>query len=310
MAITAAMVKELREMTGVGMLECKKALQEVDGDMEKAVEYLREKGLAASAKKAARIAAEGIVAAHINQEGNIGCLVEVNSESDFVAKNAVFQEYVAQVAEQVVDCGAANLEELMGQTWKFDTSVTVEQALSQKIAVIGEKLSIRRFEKFALGQPGVLVSYIHGGGRIGVLLEVACDNPTAEVAEMAKNICMQIAALKPEFIATEDVSEEFKAKEMEILTQQAMNDPKNAGKKPEIIQKMIGGRLNKELKEFCLLEQPYVKETDMTVKAYIQSIAKAVNAPIKLVRFSRYETGEGLAKKEENYAEEVAKLMN
>ena len=308
MAITAAMVKELREMTGVGMLECKKALQEVEGDMDKAVEYLREKGLAASAKKASRIAAEGVVTARINPEGNIGCLVEVNSESDFVAKNAVFQEYVAQVAEQVTDCGAATVEEMLAQPWKFDTSVTVEQALSQKIAVIGEKLSIRRFEKFVLGEPGLLVSYIHGGGRIGVLLEVACEKASEEVSEMAKNICMQIAALKPEFLAVEDVSEEFKAKETEILTQQAMNDPKNAGKKPEIIQKMIAGRLHKELKEFCLLEQPYVKETDMTVGAYVQSVAKAVGAPIKLVRFSRYETGEGLAKKEENYAEEVAKL--
>ena len=308
MAITAAMVKELREMTGVGMLECKKALQEVEGDMDKAVEYLREKGLAASAKKASRIAAEGVVTARINPEGNIGCLVEVNSESDFVAKNAVFQEYVAQVAEQVTDCGATTVEEMLAQPWKFDTSVTVEQALSQKIAVIGEKLSIRRFEKFVLGEPGLLVSYIHGGGRIGVLLEVACEKASEEVSEMAKNICMQIAALKPEFLAVEDVSEEFKAKETEILTQQAMNDPKNAGKKPEIIQKMIAGRLHKELKEFCLLEQPYVKETDMTVGTYVQSVAKAVGAPIKLVRFSRYETGEGLAKKEENYAEEVAKL--
>lgn len=308
-AITAGMVKELREMTGVGMLDCKKALQETDGDMEKAVEFLREKGLAASAKKAGRIAAEGIVRAHITPDNKVGTLVEVNSETDFVAKNPSFQEYVGQVAEQITECGAADVDEFMVQTWKFDETVTVAEALSQKVAVIGENLSIRRFVKYEKKQPGVLVSYIHGGGRIGVLMEIACEDESEAVEEMGKNICMQIAALNPQFIATEDVSEEFKAKETEILTAQAMNDPKNAGKKPEIIEKMIVGRLAKELKEFCLLEQAYVKDGDMTVKAYIDSVAKAVGKPIKLTRFVRFETGEGMTKKEENFADEVAKAM-
>jgi len=308
MAITAAMVKELREMTGVGMMDCKKALTETDGDMEKAVEYLREKGLAASAKKAGRIAAEGIVYAYITEDNATGVVVEVNSETDFVAKNELFREYVDQVAKQAVESKAADMEAFLAETWKFDSSVTVAEALSQKVAVIGENLNIRRYEKYEKAGNGRLVSYIHGGGRIGVLVELLCENEAADkIDELGKNLAMQIAALNPKFIAEEDVPQEFIDHEMEILVKQAQEDPKNANKPANILEKMVTGRLKKELKEFCLVEQAYVKDGDMTVKQYIESVAKEVGAPIKLARFVRYETGEGLAKKEENFAEEVAK---
>ncbi|MDD5945819.1 MAG: translation elongation factor Ts [Clostridia bacterium] len=307
MAITASMVKELREMTGVGMLDCKKALAETDGDMDKAVEYLREKGLAASEKKAGRIASEGVCLSYLAEDKSVGVIVEVNSETDFVAKNPVFREYVLQVAEHIAGSQAADVEALLAEPWKFDTALTVAEALSSKVAVIGENLKIRRFEKYIKEGAGTIVSYIHGGGRIGVMLELACDNANEAVEEMGKNIAMQIAALNPKFIAVENVPAEFIAKEREILTQQAMNDEKNAKKPANIIEKMIEGRLNKEMKEFCLVEQPYVKDGDLTVKKYIESVAKEVGAPISIKRMVRFETGEGLEKKEENFAEEVAK---
>ena len=308
MAITAGMVKELREITGVGMLDCKKALMETDGDMDKAVEYLREKGLAASAKKAGRIAAEGVAFVAISDDNKTGVIVEVNSETDFVAKNPVFQEYVAQVADHIMTSAAATVEELLTESWKHDNTVTVAEALSQKVAVIGENLTIRRFEKYTK-DTGALVSYIHGGGRIGVMIELACEKEHEALEELGKNICMQVAALNPKFVAPEDVPAEFIEHEREILTKQAMEDPKNANKPENIIAKMIEGRLNKELKEFCLVEQPYVKDTDMTVKGYIASVAKEVGAPVAIKRVVRFETGEGIAKKEQNFAEEVAKAM-
>ena len=289
------------------MLDCKKALAETDGDMEKAVEYLREKGLAASEKKAGRIASEGVCLSYLNDDKSVGVVVEVNSETDFVAKNPVFREYVLQVAEHIANSQAADVEALLAEAWKFDTSMTVAEALSSKVAVIGENLKIRRFEKYAKEGNGTIVSYIHGGGRIGVMIEIACDNVTDAVEEMGKNVAMQIAALNPQFICVDDVPAEFVAKEKEILTQQAMNDPKNASKPANIIEKMIDGRLNKEMKEICLVEQPYVKDGDLTVKKYIESVAKEVGAPITIKRMVRFETGEGLEKKEENFAEEVAK---
>ena len=301
MAITAAMVKELREMTGAGMMDCKKALTEADGSMEKAVELLREKGLAASAKKAGRIASEGMVAVYLS---------EVNSETDFVAKNQVFRDYVAAVAKQASETTAANMDAFFEEKWALDPQFTVKEALSQQVAVIGENLNIRRFEKYEKTQAGKLVSYIHGGGRIGVLIELACENEAEELVELGKNIAMQIAALNPKFITENDVPADFIAKETEILTVQAKNDPKNAKKPDNIIEKMIAGRLKKELKEFCLVEQPYVKDTDMTVKQYIDSVAKVVGAPIEITRYVRFETGEGMEKKDENFAEEVAKAMN
>lgn len=310
MAITAAMVKELREMTGAGMMDCKKALTEADGNMEKAVEILREKGLAASAKKAGRIASEGMVEIFLSEDNKVGAIVEVNSETDFVAKNQVFRDYVAAVAKQASETTAADMDAFFEEKWTLDPQYTVKEALSQQVAVIGENLNIRRFEKFEKAQAGKLVSYIHGGGRIGVMIELACENEAEELVELGKNIAMQIAALNPKFITEADVPAEFIAKETEILTIQAKNDPKNAKKPDNIIAKMIEGRLKKELKEFCLVEQPYVKDTDMTVKQYIDSVAKVVGAPIEISRIVRFETGEGMEKKEENFAEEVAKAMN
>ena len=310
MAITAAMVKELREMTGAGMMDCKKALTEADGNMEKAVEILREKGLAASAKKAGRIASEGMVEIFLSEDNKVGAIVEVNSETDFVAKNQVFRDYVAAVAKQASETTAADMDAFFEEKWALDNQYTVREALSQQVAVIGENLNIRRFEKYEKAQAGKLVSYIHGGGRIGVMIELACENEAEELVEQGKNIAMQIAALNPKFITEADVPAEFIAKETEILTVQAKNDPKNAKKPDNIIAKMIEGRLKKELKEFCLVEQPYVKDTDMTVKQYIDSVAKVVGAPIEIARIVRFETGEGMEKKEENFAEEVAKAMN
>ena len=310
MAITAAMVKELREMTGAGMMDCKKVLTEADGDMEKAVELLREKGLAASAKKAGRIATEGMVEIFLSEDNKVGAIVEVNSETDFVAKNQVFRDYVAAVAKQACESTAADMDAFFDEKWALDAQFTVKEALSQQVAVIGENLNIRRFERFTKAQAGKLVSYIHGGGRIGVMIELACENEAEELVELGKNVAMQIAALNPKFISEADVPAEFIAKETEILTAQAKNDPKNASKPDNIIAKMIEGRLKKELKEFCLVEQPYVKDTDMTVKQYIESVAKVVGAPISIARIVRFETGEGMEKKEENFAEEVAKAMN
>lgn len=310
MAITAAMVKELREVTGVGMMDCKKALTETNGDMEKAVEFLREKGLAASAKKAGRIASEGIVSIYLNEDNSKGTIVEVNSETDFVAKNQLFQDYVAAVAKQACASTSANMDEFLAETWAADTQYTVQEALSQQVAVIGENLNIRRFENYTKAQSGKLVSYIHGGGRIGVLIELACENESEELVELGRNIAMQIAALNPQFISEDEVPAEHIARETEILTQQAKNDPKNASKPDAIIEKMIVGRLKKEMKEICLVEQPYVKDTDMSVKQYIESVAKTVGAPISIARYVRFETGEGLEKKEENFADEVAKAMS
>ncbi len=310
MAITAAMVKELREMTGVGMMDCKKALTETDGDMEKAVEMLREKGLAASAKKAGRIASEGMVEIHLSDDNKSGAIVEVNSETDFVAKNQVFRDYVAAVAKQASETSAKDMDAFFEEKWAADPQYTVKEALSQQVAVIGENLNIRRFEKYEKAQAGKLVSYVHGGGRIGVLIELACEKECDELVELGKNVAMQIAALKPQFITEKDVPADFIEKETEILTAQAKNDPKNANKPDNIIAKMIEGRLKKELKEFCLVDQPYVKDGDLTVQKYIDSVAKEIGADIQIVRYVRFETGEGLEKKDENFAEEVAKAMN
>ncbi|HIT87611.1 MAG TPA: elongation factor Ts [Candidatus Coprocola pullicola] len=309
MAVDMKKVKELREMTGAGMMDCKKALEEANSDMDKAVELLREKGLAASAKKAGRIAAEGIVEIYLSDDNKVGAIVEVNSETDFVAKNQKFRDYVAEVAKQAANSSAANMEEFFAEKWESDTAFTVKEALSQQVAVIGENLNIRRFERYTRQNSGALVSYIHGGGRIGVLIELACEKEDTALEELGKNIAMQIAALNPQFIATKDVPQEFIDKETEILTIQAKEDPKNASKPDNIIAKMIEGRLKKELKEICLIEQAYVKDGDMTVKQYMDSVAKQIGAPIEITRYVRFETGEGLEKKEENFADEVAKAI-
>ena len=308
MAITASQVKELREISGAGMMDCKKALGETDGDMDKAVEWLRENGLAKAAKKSGRIAAEGMVAVNVAEDGKSASIVEVNSETDFVAKNEKFQSYVAEVATQALETSAADLDAFLAEPWKADTSVTVDEKLKAMIAVIGENMNIRRFEKVTTD--GLLVSYIHAGGKIGVIVEAQTDSSSDAVKECLKNVAMQVAALNPKYVSSDDVDADYKEHEKEILLAQAKNDPKNANKPDNIIEKMITGRLNKELKEVCLLEQEYVKaENKENVGKYVESVAKAEGCALKVTNFVRFETGDGLEKKEEDFAAEVAAQM-
>ena len=310
MAVTVAMVKELREMTGAGMMDCKKALAATDGDMDKAVEFLREKGLAGAAKKAGRIAAEGIVVTALTEDAKKAVVVEVNAETDFVAKNEKFQNYAADVAAQALVTTAADIDAFMAETWAKDTTMTVKEALSSQISIIGENMNIRRFEQ-VVEENGFVASYIHGGGKIGVLIDVETDVVNDAVKEMAKNVAMQAAALKPMYTDRSEVSEEFIEHEKAILMAQIQNDPKEASKPEKVIAGMIQGRVNKELKEICLMDQVYVKAEDgkQSVEQYVKAVAKENGANIKIKKFVRFETGEGLAKKEENFAEEVAKQM-
>ncbi len=309
MAVTAAMVKELREMTGAGMMDCKKALNETNGNMEEAVEYLRKNGQAKAEKKAGRIAAEGLCRIACKDE-KTAAVVEVNSETDFVAKNEDFQKFVEAVAAQAVDTDAADIDAFLAKAWEEDPSKTVQEALVDKIAVIGEKLSIRRFQK-VVAEDGFVATYVHGGGRIGVIVDVASDVVNDAVKEAMTNIAMQIAALSPKYVATGDVSEEYKAHEREIIAAQVAQDPKMAGKPEKVISGAIEGRLNKELKEVCLLEQVYVRAEDgkQTVAQYIAQVGKENGAKLSVKGFVRYETGEGIEKKNEDFAAEVAKQM-
>ena len=305
MAISASMVKELREMTGAGMMDCKKALTETDGDMDKAVDYLRENGLAKAEKKAGRIAAEGIVKTNISADKKRASIVEVNSETDFVAKNEKFQAFVEAVAAQAIDTDAADIEAFLNEAWAADTSKTVNEELASMIATIGENMNIRRFEKVSCDN-GIVVDYIHAGGKIGVLVAAETDSTSDAVVECLKNV----AAMNPKYLSSADVSDEYKEKEKEVLLAQAKNDPKNAGKPDEIIEKMIIGRLNKELKEVCLTEQLYVKaENKESVAKYVDMVAKENGCNITLKQFVRFETGEGLEKKNEDFAAEVASQL-
>jgi len=308
--VTAKMVKELRDSTGAGMLDCKKALVEADGNMDKAVDILREKGLSKAAKKADRVAAEGLVAIKISDDNTKATVVEVNSETDFVAKNEKFQAYVAQVAEQALETEAADIDAFLAETWKFDTTKTVNEALAGQVAVIGENMKIRRFQKVE-EENGFVASYTHMGGKIGVLVDVVTDVVNDEIKEMAKNVAMQIAALNPKYTNRSEVSEEYIAHEKEILMAQIQNDPKESQKPEKVIQGMISGRINKELKEICLLDQVYVKAEDgkQSVEKYVAEVAKANGANVTIKGFVRYETGEGIEKKEEDFAAEVAKQM-
>ena len=310
MAVTAAMVKELREMTGAGMMDCKKALAATDGDMDKAVEFLREKGLAGATKKAGRIAAEGIVMTKVTADEKKAVVVEVNAETDFVAKNEKFQNYVSDVAEQALNTSAADIDAFLAEKWAKDPSLTVAEALSSQISIIGENMNIRRFKQ-VVEENGVVVSYIHAGGRIGVLVDVETDVVNDAVKEMGKNIAMQIAALNPKYTSRDEVSAEFIEHEKGILMAQIQNDSKEASKPEKVIQGMIQGRINKEMKEICLLDQTYVKAEDgkQSVSQYVAQVAKENSAKITVKGFVRFETGEGLEKKEENFAEEVAKQM-
>ena len=308
--ITAAMVKELREQTGAGMMDCKKALNETNGNMEEAVEVLRKNGQAKAVKKEGRIAAEGIC--RIATAGDTAAaVVEVNSETDFVAKNETFQQFVEAVAKQAVKSSASDMDAFLEEPWIEDGSKTVKDALVDKIAVIGEKLSIRRFEK-VVASDGCVVSYVHGGGRIGVIVEAKTNVVNDAVKEALTNLAMQVAALSPKYVATADVSEEFKAHEKEIIAAQIAQDPKMAGKPEKVIEGAVAGRLNKELKEVCLLEQVYVKAEDgkQTVAQYLAQVAKENGADLSISRFIRFETGEGLEKKQEDFAAEVAAQMN
>ena len=309
MAVTASMVKELREMTGAGMMDCKKALSATDGDFDKAIEFLREKGLATAEKKAGRIAAEGLVATTIKDGDKVAAIVEVNAETDFVAKNEVFQTFVKEVVEQAADTDAADIDAFKAEKWALDTSMTVDEKLAAMIAKIGENMNIRRFEKI-VSEDGIVVSYIHAAGKIGVLVEAKTESNDERVKEALKNVAMQVAALNPKYVSTDDVPEEYKEHEKEILIAQAKNDPKNANKPENIIEKMITGRLAKELKEICLLEQEYVKaENKETVAKYLEMVSKEVGTPVELKRFVRFETGEGLEKKNEDFSAEVAAQM-
>ena len=306
MAITAGMVKELREMTGAGMMDCKKALNETNGNMDEAVEYLRKNGQAKAEKKAGRIAAEGLCKVLVEGD-KTAAVVEVNSETDFVAKNEEFQKFVAAVAKQALATSSTDIDAFLAENWNEDSSKTVKDALVEKVAVIGENLTIRRFEK-VVAENGCVVSYTHGGGRIGVIVEAETAVVNETVKEALVNLAMQIAALYPKYISTEEVSEEYKAHEKEILMEQIKNDPKMAGKPDKVIEGAVNGRLAKELKEVCLLEQVYVKAEDgkQTVKQYINTISKEVGTDITIKNFVRFETGEGLEKKQDDFAAEVA----
>ena len=310
MAVTAAMVKELREMTGAGMMDCKKALAATDGDMDKAVEFLREKGLAGAAKKAGRIAAEGIVDTAITEDGKKAVVVEVNAETDFVAKNATFQAYVADVAAQALTTSAKDMDEFFAEKWAKDETLTVKEALSSQISIIGENMNIRRFEQVE-EQNGFVASYIHAGGKIGVLVDVETDVVNDAIKEMAKNVAMQAAALKPMYTSRDEVSADFIEHEKSILLAQIQNDPKEASKPEKVIQGMIQGRINKEMKEICLLDQVYVKAEDgkQSVAQYVAEVAKANGAKVAVKKFVRFETGEGMEKKNEDFAAEVAAQM-
>ncbi|MDR0999547.1 MAG: translation elongation factor Ts [Clostridiales bacterium] len=321
-AVTAAMIKKLREVSGAGMTACKSALVESDGDFDRAVDLLRERGLAAAAKKAARIASEGLCSSYINPDNSIGVIVEINSETDFVAKTDDFRGFVSLVLEQVHLSKNQDVAGLLAEKWHIDDSQTVSDALINRTAVIGEKLDIRRFARFEKQGAGLLVNYIHGGGRVAVLAELSCDKPDSpELSDAGKNVCMQIAAMSPKFVSREDISSDFIDKEKEILSQAVNAEEAEASAnadakgqkyraKPEqVLQRIIQGKLDKELKELCLVEQEYVKDSEFTVGQYLAHVSKEIGASVAMKRFVRFETGEGLEKRIDDFAAEVNKMM-
>ena len=297
MAFTAQNVKELREMTGCGMMDCKKALTETDGDMDKAVEFLREKGLATAAKKAGRIASEGIVTVYMSDDKKIAALIEVNSETDFVAKNDEFLTFVNNVARIVADSNPADVDAL--KALPYEGAETVGDKLTALIAKIGENMNIRRFARIE----GNVCSYIHGGGRIGVLVEAEGALDTEEKYEAARDVAMQVAAINPLYLSKDVVPAEDVEKEKHIIIAQIKEDPKNASKPDNIIEKMVGGKINKFYEQNCLLQQEFVKNGDFKVEKYLETKG------VKLVNYVRFEKGEGLEKKEENFADEVASMI-
>ena len=301
--ITAKSVKELREMTGAGMMDCKKALTETNGDIEKAVEFLREKGLAAAAKKAGRVAAEGLVKTYITEDNKKAGIVEVNCETDFVAANEQFVAFADSLAKMVVDTTATTVEEFLNE--KYNEEQTVQEALTALIATLGENMTVRRFVKFNI-ENGAIASYIHGGGRIGVMVEVASESTdVAALEEVAKEVCMQVAAANPLFLSREQVDNEALEKEKEIYRVQALNE----GKPENIVEKMVMGRIQKYYKEVCLLDQAWVKDGDKSISKFLEEKSKEVGSPITVTRYARFERGEGIEKVEEDFAAEVAKTM-
>lgn len=304
MSVTASMVKELRDMTGCGMMECKKALVETDGNIEKAIDYLRERGLAKAEKKAGRVAAEGIVATYTHTDGTV-VLVEINSETDFAAKSDAFQDFAQNIMKQIAQNKPADVAALLAETCLNDSSTTVEDALKQIIAKLSENLSIRRFEIFESSNDSVVEAYIHAGGKIGVLVELNSAVSNDEIKQAAKNVAMQVAAAKPQFLDRSFISAEFIAKEREIQRAAALAE----GKPEKIVDKMVDGRIEKYMKEICLVDQDYIIDPDMSVTKYIESVAKAAGTAISIKRFARFERGEGIEKKEENFADEVAKQV-
>jgi elongation factor Ts len=302
--ITAQMVKELRDRTGAGMMECKKALNETNGDLDKAIETLRERGLAAAAKKAGRVASEGLVETFVNEDKKSGAIVEVNCETDFVSANEEFSTLSKNIAKQASATTAKTVEEFIEEKYIADNNLTIKDALTELIARLGENMAVRRFQKFSI-EKGVVHSYIHGGGRIGVLVEIACEKESEVILNVAKDIAMQAAAANPLFLSRDQVDNETLSKEREIYKVQAMNE----GKPENIAEKMVQGRIQKYYKENCLLEQVWIRNADYTITKYLQEKSKEVGAPITVTKFVRFEKGEGIEKKEENFAEEVRRQM-
>lgn len=303
MAFTAQDVKALREKTGVGMMECKKALTETDGDMEKAIDYLREKGLAAAAKKSGRIAAEGIVMTYENDDKSVGVVIEVNSETDFVAKNADFKAFVMETAKVVADQNPADVDALL-EMKPAGSDDTVADMLREKILVIGENIKIRRFERYE----GRVVTYVHGEGRIGIMVKMSADDSVAATEAYqtaAKDVAMQIAALSPLYLSPETIPTDVLEKEKTILKDQVMNE----GKPENIAEKIVMGKLRKYTEEVCLMNQPYIKDSDLSVAKFLDRAAKEAGGAIGVESFVRFERGEGLEKREDNFADEVASMI-
>ncbi len=299
MAVTAQLVKELRERTGAGMMDCKKVLVETDGDIDKAIELLREKGLAKAAKKAGRIAAEGLVKVAMTPDHDAAAIIEVNSETDFVAKNEEFVQFVEKLAEMALNADNDNMEDF--RSMYYEDEGTVDDALKSKIAKIGENLNIRRFHK--LTTPGVVyTSYIHGGGKIGVIVGIETEASHDEIEVCAKDVAMQVASMSPKFVNDDQVDQAWLESETEIARQQLLNE----GKKEELLDRIIPGKIKAILKEVCLVDQKFVKNSDMTVAQYVDSVAKEIGKPMRVAEMVRYEVGEGIEKKEEDFAAEVA----
>lgn len=298
MAVTAAMVKKLRELTGSGMMDCKKALVESDGDIDKAVDWLREKGIMKAQKKSGRIAAEGLVRLAFADDHKSAGIVEINSETDFVAKNQEFVDYVQAVADLALVKGNESMEQFLAEPFEGSTLSEVHTA---KVAKIGENLNIRRFAR--VEEDGVVYAgYVHGGGRIGVIVGIKTEATPEEIEMVGKDVAMQVASMNPKFVDEDGVDPEYLESEKKILTEQVLNE----GKKPEMVDRIVAGKIKKELKEVCLVDQPFVKNSDLSVKQYVDSVAKEMGKPMQVVSMVRYEVGEGIEKKEDDFAAEVA----